>query len=69
LERFYKREFKLSPHQWLREQRMRLAVQLLLEDASVKETAFNLGYKAPEHFSRDFKTRFGKAPSQLQTLP
>jgi transcriptional regulator GlxA family with amidase domain len=69
LERFYKREFNVSPHRWLREKRLRRAMQLLMADASVKQTAFDLGYKAPEHFSRDFKMRFGKAPSQLQTHP
>lgn len=67
LERFFREHLKKSPHQWLRELRMGRAVELLREDASVKQVAQELCYKDPAHFCRDFKSYFGKTPGQTAT--
>lgn len=66
LERHCKREFSLCPHDWLLRLRMQRAMELLLDAASVKETAAELGYKNQHHFSREFKKHTGHTPSQPQ---
>jgi signal transduction histidine kinase/DNA-binding response OmpR family regulator len=55
----------LTPAQYLDEARFRQA-RLLLETGavrSVKSAAFEVGFRQVEHFSRQFKARFGKYPS------
>jgi transcriptional regulator GlxA family with amidase domain len=53
------------PRQWLFEQRMRRAKELLLAGSSVTETALTLGYQYDNvtHFSRDYKKCWGHPPS------
>jgi AraC-like DNA-binding protein len=63
LERFIKLKFAASPHDWMIDLRMRRAVELLPETASIKETSDQLGYKSQNHFSREFKKHYGHAPS------
>lgn len=62
----------LSPHACIQEIRLQEARQLLASRvyASVKEVAAALGYPNSEYFSRQFRLRFGKLPSQYlyQTL-
>ena len=65
LERHIKHEFAWCPHAWLMLVRMQRALELLLDDSSVKETAFELGYGHPHNFSRDFKKHFGYCPTKV----
>ena len=65
LERHIRKRFGFCPHGRLVQLRMQQAVKQLLEGFTVKETAFELGYKNPHHFSREFKNHFGHPPSQL----
>jgi len=51
------------PHQWLFEERMQEAIELLRDGSSVKETGTALGYEYATHFSRDFKSRWGHPPN------
>ncbi|MBI5915900.1 MAG: response regulator [Bacteroidetes bacterium] len=56
----------LTPAQYLDEARFRQA-RLLLETGegrSVKAVAYEVGFRQVEHFSRQFKERFGKYPSE-----
>ena len=71
LERHFLRSMKKSPKAWLREQRQKLATELLRDGCSVKETAAALGYKHPTHFSREFRKRWGYTPvaKQASTSP
>ena len=64
LERVFHVKLGTSPHKWLRELRMKRAVQLLQEKQPVKIIAPELGYKYPAHFARDFKNYFGVPPSE-----
>jgi AraC-like DNA-binding protein len=64
LERFFHERMNKSPHQWLRELRMRRAVELLRENVAVKVVAQELCYKDPAHFCRNFKNYFGTTPGQ-----
>jgi AraC-like DNA-binding protein len=67
LERFIKLKFAASPHDWMIDLRMRRAVELLPETASIKEASDQLGYKNQNHFSREFKKHYGHAPSLPQS--
>ncbi|MEK7255821.1 MAG: response regulator, partial [Bacteroidota bacterium] len=55
----------LTPAQYLDEARFRQARSLLElgKARSVKAVAFEVGFRQVEHFSRQFKDRFGKYPS------
>ena len=64
LERHFKRDFAVCPHEWLGRLRMRRAMELLAEGADVKEAAAELGYGFAQHFSRDFKKHFGRSPTR-----
>jgi AraC-like DNA-binding protein len=66
LDRHIKLQFGICPKEWLRNLRMRRALELLMDDTSVKETALTLGYRYPNHFSREFKKHTGHPPSRIQ---
>ncbi|HTB84246.1 MAG TPA: helix-turn-helix transcriptional regulator [Candidatus Sulfotelmatobacter sp.] len=51
------------PGAWLSEQRQRLALELLRDGSSIKETAACLGYKQQTNFTRKFKKFWGTCPS------
>ena len=65
LERHFHRNYGVTVSQWLRELRLSEAYQGLLQGKSVKEVAYDHGYKQMSHFSREFKNQFGMAPSFL----
>ena len=62
VQRHFKRHYEITVSEWLRELRLRSAFNRLPSATSVKEVAFDLGYKQPSHFSRDFKSFYGLAP-------
>jgi transcriptional regulator GlxA family with amidase domain len=63
LERFFCKEFKQRPHEWMRGLRLGRAVELLRDGSSVKETAEKLGYCGTAHLSNNFKKNFGISPT------
>jgi len=52
---------------YILEARMRKALELLEkgEINTVKEVCYNVGFKEPKYFARNFKERFGKNPSEF----
>lgn len=64
LERFTRGVHGKTPHDSLREMRMRRALELICDRTAVKSVALSLGYKSAAHFSNDFKQFYGVAPSQ-----
>ncbi len=62
LQRYTQRFFGASPQDWLNQERLRLAGDLLKEHRSVKQVAFRLGFKQVSHFSREFKSHYGLCP-------
>jgi AraC-like DNA-binding protein len=62
LQRYTQHLFGLSPQEWLNQQRLTTAGELLKQYRSVKLVAFNLGFKQVSHFSREFKSHFGLCP-------
>ena len=65
LQRKFNRYLKRSPQDWLNEQRIIAARRLLLSGGTVKEVAFELGFKQVSHFCRQFKTYHRMTPSQF----
>ena len=65
LQRYTRKLFGRSPQDWLDEQRLGIAAGLILKRRSVKEVAYQLGYKQPSHFSREFKIYYGLSPAQF----
>jgi transcriptional regulator GlxA family with amidase domain len=63
LHRLFMTHLKCSPREWLREERMRCALQLLRESNTVKEVAYRLGFLQASQFCRDFRLHFGHPPS------
>jgi AraC-like DNA-binding protein len=56
-----------SPHEYLLSVRYRAALQMLLDGTSVTEACFETGFTNLSHFTRQFKTRFGRSPSTART--
>jgi AraC-like DNA-binding protein len=56
---------RTSPMRYLRQARLDRAHALLLESgARVSEVAIEVGFESPAHFTREYKRRFGMAPSK-----
>ncbi|MEB3193999.1 MAG: AraC family transcriptional regulator [Cyanobacteriota bacterium] len=67
----FRERLNSSPKQWIREQRLALALDILQRQGpqlSVKVVALRCGYLHVSQFSRDFKLRFGISPSQVRRL-
>ncbi len=56
----------ISPNEWLRQQRMVAARNLLRHGRSIKEVAGELGFSNPKVFSRDFLVFHGVRPTDFQ---
>ena len=56
----------LSPAKFIKEVQLQMARKELENGTSlsVKEVAFNNGFELPSTFSKLFKARFGKSPSE-----
>jgi AraC-like DNA-binding protein len=65
LERHFQKHYGLTVAQWLKELRLQEAYEQIKQGSSVKEVAFDMGYKQLSHFSREFKNEFGVSPSML----
>jgi len=65
--RDFEKLFQNTPGKWLLEKRLHHARQLMSNrNKTVGEAAFESGFQNPSHFSRAFKIRFGKAPTELK---
>jgi len=69
LERHFQKHYGVTVSEWLRELRLKQAYTSLQSGKSVKEVAFEHGYKQVSHFSREFKSQFGISPSFLSIPP
>lgn len=65
--RDFEKLFQSTPGKWLLEKRLHRAHHLLSnQHKTVSEAAFECGFQSPSHFSRAFKTRFGKGPTEMK---
>lgn len=64
LTRVFKEKYRLTPKQYAKQLLLKEAVSMLLNGASVCETAERLEFSSPENFSRFFKECYGYSPSR-----
>ncbi len=69
----FNREFRsiynTSPHQWIKERRLKKAKELLLNTSQKPSDIYlELGFEDLSHFSRSFKQYYGKNPSEVAAL-
>ena len=65
LHRYTRELFGRSPQDWLDEQRLKIAVGLLVKHRSIKTVTHHLGFKQVSHFSREFKFHYGVSPTEF----
>lgn len=66
LRRVFEAGLGISPKEWLIQQRMVAARQLLRCGSPIKEVAIDLGFPTAKMFSRAFKTFHGVCPTDFQ---
>jgi AraC-like DNA-binding protein len=65
--RDFQHQYDESPGKWLMKKRVDYAANMLLNsDLSVSQVAFESGFGDLSHFSRAFKGKFGKTPSEFR---
>lgn len=63
----FKAELALTVHAWVREQRLRLARELLAKtETPVSDIALHCGYSSPANFSTAFRARFDCSPRDFR---
>jgi AraC-like DNA-binding protein/mannose-6-phosphate isomerase-like protein (cupin superfamily) len=62
LQRLFQKELGMDFDSWRRQVRLMKAVELLIAGSSVKQTAFDVGYRQPSAFVEMFRTTFGETP-------
>jgi AraC-like DNA-binding protein len=67
LHRYTRELFGFSPQRWLKRQQLVVSADLLVKHRSVKFVSFQLGFKQPSHFCREFKLYYGLSPSAFLT--
>jgi AraC-like DNA-binding protein len=66
LDRFFAVNTGLSPFHWMNRVRQLRAPALLHQGWSVKQVAYELGYRQSSHFSQEFKRFHGITPSGIR---
>lgn len=64
--RSFKKEFGLTPHAFIINERLNRANNLIQSGLSISEASVQVGFNDQSHFSRNFKKYFGYTPSYLQ---
>lgn len=74
IRKLFKKETGATPREWLTEERMKLAVQLIKSSVTnrfshytVSQIAEACGYTEPLYFSRVFKKYYGISPAEYET--
>lgn len=66
LQRLFKRYYGLTPKQYVIDKRMERSKEYLSNGLTVTETCFAVGFESLGSFSKLFKTKTGKSPSEFQ---
>ncbi|MFT5836336.1 MAG: AraC-like DNA-binding protein [Sulfurimonas sp.] len=64
--RMFKKEFGLTPHAFIVNERLNRANSLIQNGLSISEASIQVGFNDQSHFSRNFKKYFGYSPSYLK---
>lgn len=65
--KMFKEELGLSPNEYITQERIKKAKELLIKNNSVSETAFSTGFSDTNYFIRVFKQMEGVTPKIFQT--
>ena len=68
LERHFANRFHMTPGQWTRDLRLRLAQELISQGSSNKIVVAELGFRDSPHLCREFKRRCGTTPQHTAPL-
>ena len=67
--REFRKEFKISPHKWIKQKRLELAKKLLTHTSKkASDVYLEVGFEDLAHFSRSFKSQFGLNPSEIKSV-
>lgn len=66
LRRLFEEGLGIAPKDWLRQERMVAARNLLRQGSPIKEVSIDLGFTNSKMFSRDFQTFYGVKPTDFQ---
>jgi len=64
--RLFKKEFGLTPHAFIVNERLNRANRLIQNGLSISQASIQVGFNDQSHYSRNFKKYFGYTPSLLQ---
>jgi AraC-like DNA-binding protein len=65
--REFSRHYGVAPGRWLLERRLECSARLLTTtNMSVTDIVFECGFEQPSHFSRAFKAKYGRTPSEYR---
>ena len=64
--RIFKKEFGLTPHAFIVNERLNRANALIQKGLSISQASVEVGFSDQSHFSRNFKKYFGYTPSYLR---
>jgi len=67
LERLFQSDVGISFDDWRRQARLMRAIELLASNATVKQTAFEIGYQQPSAFIQMFRKTLGVTPKAWAT--
>ena len=62
LQRLFQKELGMDFDSWRRQVRLMKAVELMVAGSSIKQTAFEVGYRQPSAFVEMFRGTFGETP-------
>jgi AraC-like DNA-binding protein len=68
LERSTHKHLGKTPQNWLNGERLIAALGMMKPHCRVKIIAYQLGFKQPSHFSREFKHYYGVSPKSLLAI-
>lgn len=63
--RMFKKEFGQTPHNFIINQRVNKAHNLILSGKNITEASLEVGFNDQSHFTRNFKKLYGYTPSKL----
>lgn len=64
--RIFKKEFGLTPHSFIINERINKAEKLIKNGMNISEASLEVGFNDQSHFTRNFKKLYGYTPATLQ---
>ena len=64
--RKFKNRMKISPREYIENERFKMATMLLLEGKKVKDVAKTVGFNDTSYFNKVFKWKYGITPTEYK---